>query len=171
MKNFCSMAITFSAMMISGFLLVSCAQPAGKSAHVQQNTPKVDTQQEENAIRATDAAWVKAVQSKNAAASASFYAPDGTLLAPGGAMASGTGAIQNAWAGLMGMPGFALTFEPTKIDVSPSGDFAYELGDYELTTKNKRGKPQTVKAKYVVVWGKQADGSWKALVDAPTTTH
>jgi ketosteroid isomerase-like protein len=23
---------------------------------------------------------------------------------------------------------------------------------------------------YVVVWGKQADGSWKALVDAPNTT-
>ena len=35
----------------------------------------------------------------------------------------------------------------------------------------KKGKPQTVKAKYVVVWGKQSDGKWKALVDAPTTTH
>jgi ketosteroid isomerase-like protein len=31
-------------------------------------------------------------------------------------------------------------------------------------------KPQTVKAAYVVVWGKQANGTWKALVDAPTTT-
>jgi ketosteroid isomerase-like protein len=27
-----------------------------------------------------------------------------------------------------------------------------------------------LKAKYVVVWGKQADGSWKALVDVPNTT-
>jgi ketosteroid isomerase-like protein len=47
---------------------------------------------------------------------------------------------------------------------------AYELGDYSLTVSDAKGKAQTMKAKYVVVWGKQADGSWKALVDAPTTT-
>jgi ketosteroid isomerase-like protein len=39
-----------------------------------------------------------------------------------------------------------------------------------MTVNNKKGKPQTVKAKYVVVWGKQADGGREALVDSPTTT-
>ena len=45
---------------------------------------------------------------------------------------------------------------------------AYELGTFELTANDKKGAPQTMKANYVVVWGKQTDGSWKALVDAPT---
>jgi ketosteroid isomerase-like protein len=57
------------------------------------------------------------------------------------------------------------------VTVARSGDLAYEVGDYEMTINDKKGKPQTVKAKYVVVWGKQSDGKWKALVDAPTTTH
>ncbi len=30
-----------------------------------------------------------------------------------------------------------------------------------MTLNDKKGKPQTVKAKYVVVWGKQLGGSWK----------
>jgi ketosteroid isomerase-like protein len=44
-------------------------------------------------------------------------------------------------------------------------------GDYELTTKDKKSKPQTVKAKYVTVWGKQPNGTWKVLADTPTTTQ
>ena len=71
----------------------------------------------------------------------------------------------------MATPGFALTFDPTKIEVSRGGDLAYEFGEYQLTTNDKQGKPQTVRGKYVVVRGKQPDGAWKALVDAPTTTQ
>lgn len=71
---------------------------------------------------------------------------------------------------MLGLPGFALTFTPSKIEVSRFGDLAYETGEYAMTLNDKKGKPQTVRAKYVVVWGKQADGNWKALVDAPTTT-
>jgi ketosteroid isomerase-like protein len=56
------------------------------------------------------------------------------------------------------------------VEVAKAGDLAYEIGHYELTMSDKKGKAQTSKAAYVVVWGKQADGSWKALVDAPTTT-
>ena len=46
-----------------------------------------------------------------------------------------------------------------------SGDIAYERGTFELTAKDKRGKPTTSKGKYVVVWKKQADGFWKAVAD------
>jgi ketosteroid isomerase-like protein len=72
---------------------------------------------------------------------------------------------------MLATPGFSLTFTPTKIEVSRAGDLAYEIGDYQMTTNDKKGKPQTVKAKYVTVWGKQPDASWKALADAPTTTQ
>ncbi len=48
---------------------------------------------------------------------------------------------------------FALTFTPTSV-----------------TAARSNGKLQTMKGKYVTLWGKQPGGSWKAVVDAPTTT-
>jgi len=41
-----------------------------------------------------------------------------------------------------------------------------------LTTtdlKTKAKKPATQRGNYVVVWKKQADGQWKAAVDAPVS--
>jgi uncharacterized protein (TIGR02246 family) len=124
---------------------------------------------DEAAIRALDADWVKAAAAKNAEQFASFYADDGTLMAPGAPMTTGRVAVQKAVAGLMALPGFALTFAPTTVDVG--GDGAYEIGDYSLTTNDAKGTPQTAKGKYVVLWRRQADGKWRVRLDAPTTTQ
>ena len=162
----------FALVFISSaaLLLGSCSQQAENSPS-EANSKAVSHEQDEAAIRSLDAECVKAVAAKDAQKSASFYDAQATLMAPGAPIATGTTAIQKTWAGMMATPGFALTFSPNTIHVSQSGDMAYELGTFELTTNDKKGKPQTMKANYVVVWGKQADGSWKALVDAPTTTQ
>jgi uncharacterized protein (TIGR02246 family) len=125
---------------------------------------------DEEAIRAADAAWSKAAGDKDAAKFATFYGENAVLMAPGMAAVKGRDAIQQAMAGMVQDPNFALSFAPTKIVVAKGGDMAYEIGDFQMTTSDKKKKPSTLKATYVVVWGKQMDGSWKALVDAPTTT-
>jgi uncharacterized protein (TIGR02246 family) len=124
---------------------------------------------QQTVIRGLDAAWVKAVQARNVDQAASYYADSGSLLLPGAPIATGKTAIRAAWGMLLGTPTTTLTFAPITIDVS--GDRAVEIGNYELTANDKAGKPQTSKAKYIVVWGKQPDGNWKVLVDAPTTTQ
>ena len=162
-----------------GFVLIFSATPFVASCGEQQtatspaetNSKTVSREQDEAAIRSLDAEWVKAVAAKDADKSASFYNEHGTLMAPGEKVATGTDEIRKTWTAMMATPGFALTFSPITIHVSQSGDMAYELGTFELMTNDKKGKPQTMKANYVVVWGKQADRSWKALVDAPTTTQ
>ena len=159
----------FAVLLMSGVMsLASCG--AGNQQG-QPAAPPDSRAADEAKIRSIDQEWVKTVAGKDAQQSASYYADGGALMAPGVPLATGKDAVQKMWVGLMGTPGFALTFAPTKVEVSRSGDLAYEIGAYELTSNDKKGKPQTVKAKYVVVWGKQADGSWKALVDAPTTTQ
>lgn len=160
---------TLSVMAALGF--VSCAQKPAGDTEAEQKVMQTMQEQDDTNIRATDVAWAKAVALKDADQTTAFYAQNGTLLAPGAPIASGKDAIRKTWAGLMGSPGFALLFAPTKIEISKGGDYAYEIGDYQLTLNGKDGKPKTTKQKYVVVWGKQADGSWKALVDAPTTTQ
>ncbi len=152
------------------FALITVASCSGGNQQSHPTTLPDNRAAEESAIRAIDADWLKAVAKKDAKQSASFYADGGSLLAPGAPLATGNEALQKAWTGLMATPGFALTFAPAKIEVSRAGDLAYELGEYQLTMNDKKGEPQTVKAQYVVVWGKQSDGVWKALVDAPTTT-
>ena len=64
----------------------------------------------------------------------------------------------------MSLPGFALSFTPTKIEVAKSGDIAYDVGTFELKTTDPQGKLVSEAGKYVVVWKKQ-NGQWKAVAD------
>ena len=160
--------------------LAAAAAMVGLAACGGSNTPTApapgpamtaDTRAaDEEAIRAADMAWSKAAGDKDAAKMASFYAENAVVMAPGMAAVKGRDAIQQALTGMMQDPNFALSFVPTKIVVAKAGDQAYELGDFSMTSSDKKKKPVTLKATYVVVWGKQMDGSWKALVDSPTTT-
>ena len=152
--------------------LVALVLAACNPTPTQTSAPAaVDTRAaDEVAIRAVDAAWTKAAEAKDIAGTTAVYADNAVLMVPGSPIGTGKDAITKGLTAMMADKNFALSFGPTKIEVSKSGDLAYELGDYSLTVSDKKGKAQTTKAKYVVVWGKQADGGWKALVDAPTTT-
>jgi uncharacterized protein (TIGR02246 family) len=157
----------FSGCFVAlALLLSSCSQ---KVEAPQAPAPPDHRVADAAAIRALDADWVKAV--KDPQTFTAFYAEDAVVLPPGGQMARGKEAITKMWQQMVAQPGFDLTFAPTKVEVARSGDLAYEVGDYALTVKDKRGKPQTSKGKYVVVWAKQPDGSWKVMVDSPTTTQ
>ncbi len=50
-------------------------------------------------------------------------------------------------------------------DVVLGGDLAVETGRYEMTLQPRGGSEVKDKGKYVVVWKRQADGSWKILRD------
>ena len=63
-------------------------------------------------------------------------------------------------------PNFALTFQSTQAEASKGGDFVYTVGTYSMTVSNpKDKKPVTDKGKYLTVFKKQANGSWKAVAD------
>ena len=118
---------------------------------------------EEQMIRQLSQQWVAAAATKDPAAVVKFYADDGVLLPQGAPLAEGHDAIAKVWRGYFDLPNFSLTFSPTKIDVSLSGDIAHEIGTYALGFRSDKG-PVQEKAKYVVVW-KKVGGTWKAAVD------
>jgi ketosteroid isomerase-like protein len=50
---------------------------------------------------------------------------------------------------------------------SKGGDMAYSQGTYTMTVTNpKTKKPMTHKGKYLTVYTKQTDGSWKVVAHA-----
>ena len=124
--------------------------------------------QDEMAIREADKAWLEAAQAKDAERFASMYTEDATLMLPDSPAISGKAAIRDGVGEMMKDPAFSLSFEPGTVEVAMSGDLAYETGTYTLTvTDEKTKKPVTSTGHGVVVWKKQADGSWKAHVDVP----
>lgn len=99
----------------------------------------------------------------------SFYADDGWYLPNRHAIINSKDGLRRYWAQLLAPSAPGLTCDTTRVEVAHSGDLAYETGTCEPTTKRPLGKSTTEKQKYVVVWKKQADGSWKAVVDIDNT--
>lgn len=120
---------------------------------------------DEAALRDADTEWLKTVQAKHVDHVVSFYADDASMFPPGAPLATGKEAIRAAWSQLFALPGFALRWETNKSEVSRAGDLAFAQGTYETTFNDAKGKPVTDRGKWVVVWKKQADGSWKAVAD------
>jgi len=141
----------FTALFVAA-LGASFAQKSGGTA-------------DEQAIRKLDKEWSAATQSKDAGKMLAYYAEDASALPFNAPIATGKEQIQKVWTGLMAMPGFSLSFAPTKIEVAKSGDLAYDVGAFELKFNDANGKPTTEIGKYVVVWKKQADKQWKAVAD------
>lgn len=47
------------------------------------------------------------------------------------------------------------------MEVAKSGDMAYSTGTYEYSMTDPTGKPVNDHGKYLAVWEKQKDSSWK----------
>jgi uncharacterized protein (TIGR02246 family) len=131
----------------------------------QKSNPNPD----EQAIRKLDKDWAAAAQAKDVDKTVSFYADDASALPFNAPIATGKEQIRQVWVHLTSQPGFALTFGPTKIEVAKSGDLAYDVGTFELKTTDAQGNPTTELGKYVVVWKKQPDKQWKAIIDMFST--
>jgi uncharacterized protein (TIGR02246 family) len=121
--------------------------------------------QDEAAIRAAETAWSAAAQAKDLEKAISYYAPDGSTLAPNEPRATGTAEIRKAWDSMLSAPGMNLSWTTGSVDVARSGDMAYSTGAYTMSLTGPDGKPMSDRGKYATIWKKQADGNWKAVVD------
>lgn len=118
----------------------------------------VNVEQEKAALMQRDRDWSAA--SKDADNFVSFLAPDASLYPHGMPVVTGTDAARKMHAEMTAAPGFALSWTPTKAEVSRSGEVGYTTGTYEA------GAGGTVeRGKYVTVW-KKVDGTWKVAEDA-----
>ena len=67
---------------------------------------------------------------------------------------------------MMADPNFAMTFNTVKVEAPTSGEFGYTRGTYTMTmTDSKSKKVLRESGKYLTVYRRQADGSWKIVDD------
>lgn len=118
------------------------------------------------AVKDVEAAWLKDAATKDADKWASYFTEDGSALYPGAATLDGKAAIKTAMAPYFADPNFSIDFHSTRTVASKGGDMVYSQGTYTMTMTNpKTKKSMTDKGKFLTVYSKQADGSWKAAAD------
>lgn len=118
-----------------------------------------------DAVRAADIAWEKAFSSKNLAGAVAFVESTGSILPPNAPIAAGPAAVRALFDGFYALPALNLHWQATSVEAARSGDLAYSSGTYAMTFNGPSGKPLGDRGKYVTVWRKQADGSWKVVRD------
>jgi ketosteroid isomerase-like protein len=116
-------------------------------------------------IRAAEEAAIRAFGKRDAGQAASMYAPDATLMLTNMPSANGS-QIGPLLKELMADPNFSMTFNTTKVEAPASGEFGYTRGAYTMTmTDAKTKKVLKGSGKYLTVYARQTDGSWKIVDD------
>jgi uncharacterized protein (TIGR02246 family) len=120
---------------------------------------------DEKAIRDLETAWVKEFAAKDMDKIVAHYADDGTVLLSNAPTMVGKDAIRAGMKDVIADPKFVLDLKTVKVDVSKD-DLAYSQGTYSVTgTDPKTKKVMAETGRYVEVYKKQADGSWKIVED------
>jgi len=124
-----------------------------------------DTKREEEKLRATDAAWLAAVKSRDVERIVAFWAEDARILPPDSAPIVGKAAIRKYVADALATPGFAITWELQQVTVARSGDLAYTLETNHVTVPGPGGAPMQLHGNATAIWKRQPNGEWQCVVD------
>jgi ketosteroid isomerase-like protein len=108
--------------------------------------------------------FAAAVAAGGGKAFASWFAEDGVTLGNGRPPVIGREAIaaQAQW----DPKNYQLSWTAEGAQMGPSNDMGFTWGHYEGTGKDAHGQPITQSGRYMTVWKKLPDGSWKVMLDA-----
>lgn len=111
-----------------------------------------------------EARFAKDTRERGGAGFASWFADDGVALGNGQPPVIGRVAIEKSanWT----PQAYQLTWTPTDAQMGPSGDMGYTWGHFEGRSKDASGNPVLTSGRYMTIWRKQPDGSWRVVLDA-----
>ncbi len=123
--------------------------------------PAINDDAERQRLLAVDRAW----SGIGVEEQISFLADDAVYMVEGMPLIAGKDAIAKVWREEAEIPGFTLTWEPEHVVVSASGELGYTFGSNAISVEDSTGASTTTNGKYVTIWRKQTDGTWKVVVD------
>jgi ketosteroid isomerase-like protein len=118
-----------------------------------------------DALLAADAAWMKVYAAKDLDKSVGFFDSEGSMLPSNAPIATGKDALTKSIGSAFATPDYTLSWHANKVGVARSGELGYTSGTYDFSMKDASGKIISDKGKYLTVWKKGADGTWKVLLD------
>jgi uncharacterized protein (TIGR02246 family) len=124
---------------------------------------RVRAADDEQVIRALDAAWSRALEAKDLEGTVAHYADDAVLLPPDAPLVEGKPAIRERFARRLATAGYHASFVTTRVTVA--GAVAYELGAFHVTAAAPGGAAVARVGKHLVVWEKRA-GRWQVTAES-----
>ena len=120
-------------------------------------------------LKAADRAFAADVAREGSAAWLRWFDPRGVQLVPG-AVVRGDSARRALMSGLLDDPHLKLVWEPDTAVIAASGDMGYTIGRSQVRQTNADGSV-TVRStgRYLTIWRRQPDGSWKVELDTGNT--
>ena len=123
------------------------------------------------AIEAANAKFQDAFNRGDAVAVAQLYTPDAAVLPPDAPRADGLAAIQRFWQSAI--DGGLRDLSLQSAEIEEAGNIAYEVGTAALKAQTASGGKEALSVKYVVIWRRSEDGTWRLYRDIwnvnPTT--
>ena len=137
-------------------ILAACAPPPQEKA-ATEGPGQVEI---EAALNSANDAFVSAFNAGDAAAIAALFTDDGVQMPPNDPAASGKEAIQASYQSSFDQ--FTFEFAVSQVEAEGAGEWAFARGTYTIKlTPKADGKAIEDSGKYMNVWARQADGSWK----------
>src|SRR5437773_7421174 len=143
---------------------IAPATAEGKPVCREGGAGPADTAAARAAIDSGNAHWIAAFKRADAAGVAALFAIDATQFRRSGAVVRGRAAIQAGFAALFHDNGWA-DASITTGTVWLVDERAYETGKFAFTFHLAGKPPVTNTGRYVTIWSRQIDGSWKIVVD------
>jgi uncharacterized protein (TIGR02246 family) len=140
-----------SCIALVSLAVVSAAAAADTTSAIEKDLRNLDDQ------------WSAAGEAKDIDKVVSFYSDDAVVMPPNAPAATTKDAIRKIWKDLL--TDAKITWKTKKVEVAQSGDLACLSGTYEVTLNDPSGKSVNDRGKYVELWEKQADGTWKCGAD------
>ena len=111
-------------------------------------------------ISATNRQFEAAFLRGDAAGCAAVYTEDAKIMPPDNPAVTGRQAAQQVWQGAITMGVKSISLQTQELEELGS-DRAVERGSATLEIQTEGGQTVQASAKFIVVWKRQADGSWK----------
>jgi uncharacterized protein (TIGR02246 family) len=126
---------------------------------------KVDRKQEEQKLMETSRAWSRAVQSGDVEAILAYWADDAVVIQPATPTMRNKAQLRAYLEKSLKVPGFRISWEPREASLSDDGTLGYLIEETEVSMTGPDAKPIRERYRGVTIWRKQADGSWRNVVD------
>jgi len=148
-------------------IVLLAAPPAFSQTKNASGVPEATSEIFAEAKRAIDkgnAEWVEAWEKGNPARIAALFTDDAVMLSQGGRVFKGRQEILERQKAAMQSVTRPVKVSVITVKIWLDGDAAYETGKYKYEY-TKKGKPVTEEGRYVTMWKRQGDGSWKLSMD------
>jgi ketosteroid isomerase-like protein len=145
--------------LLAAALLSACNRPA----------PLPDAAAVQASLIAADQAFAAATAARGLEGWMAAFESSAIQMEPDVPFTPGTEHIRAGIAPAFADTTWHLTWEPTMAFASAAGDLGYTLGTWKSTRLAANRAERVSTGKYVTIWRKQADGSWKVAFDGGST--